>query len=326
MKVCVVGAGAIGGWLGARLAASGAAQVSAVARGATLTALTEHGWRLQVGDEVVTAPVHASAEPADLGEQDLVIVTVKGYSLPGVAVRLRPLLGSATMVLPFMNGVPWWIGEGTKLGADPLTSVDPGGVVSRAIAIDRVLGGVVHANCATVEPGVVRHVMGDRLIVGEVTGGSSPRADRVGEVLGAAGFDVTVSQDVRSAIWYKLWGNMTMNPVSAITGVTLDRVLDEPLLRDFCTAAMREAATIGEQLGCSISETPEDRHQVTARLGAITTSMLQDVRAGRPLELDALLGAVHEIGGRLGVPTPNVSALLGLVRVFAEGRGLYPAG
>ncbi|HKN98397.1 MAG TPA: 2-dehydropantoate 2-reductase, partial [Pseudonocardiaceae bacterium] len=268
MRVCVVGAGAIGGWLGARLAASGSAEVTAVARGATLAALTEHGWRLQVGDEVVTAPVRASADPADLGEQELVIVAVKGYSLPGIAGRLTPLLGPETMVLPFMNGVPWWFGEGTKLGPEPLASVDPGGVVARAIATERVLGGVVHANCATVEPGVVRHVMGERLIVGEAAGGVSPRARRVGDLLGAAGFDVTVSPDVRSAIWYKLWGNMTMNPVSAITGVTLDKVLADPLLRDFCTAAMREAAAIGDQLGCAISETPQDRHAVTAGLGA----------------------------------------------------------
>lgn len=321
MKVCIVGAGAVGGLLGARLAVAGGARVGAIARGATLAALREHGWRLHLGDELVAAPVAAAvpmAEAADLGQQDLVVLAVKGYSLPDVAPGLRPLLGADTMVLPFMNGVPWWFG-----GAEPLRSVDPDGAIAASIDVARVLGGVVHANCVAVEPGVVRHVSGNRLIVGEARGGGSERAERVGELLRAAGFDVTVSDDVRAAIWYKLWGNLTMNPISAITGATLDRVLADPLLREFCTGAMREAAVIGARLGCAISETPEDRHAVTARLGAIRTSMLQDAEAGRPIELDAIVGAVHELGGRLGVPTPNIGALLGLTRVFARQHDLY---
>jgi 2-dehydropantoate 2-reductase len=307
------------------LAAAGAAQVSVVARGATLAALTEHGWRLHVGDEFVRAPARASAQPAELGPQDLVVLALKAYSLPAAAPALRPLLGAGTVVLPFMNGVPWWFGNGTKLGGEPLRSVDPDGRIAASIVFERVLGGVVHASCAVVEPGVVRLVNGNHLIVGEAGGGGSERADQAGALLRDAGFDVTVSPDVRSAIWYKLWGNMTMNPVSAITGATLDRVLADPLLRGFCSGVMREAAVIGERLGCAISDTPEDRHAVTARLGAISTSMSHDVAAGRPIELDALVGAVHEIGARLGEPTPNVSALLGLMRVFGSQHGLYPA-
>lgn len=322
MRVCIVGAGAIGGWLGARLAVGTEARVSAVARGATLAALNEHGWRLRTGDDLVTAPVPASDQPAELGEQDLVVVTVKGYSLPELAPRLKPLLGPDTIVLPFMNGVPWWFGEGTELGAEPLRSVDPGGRIGATFATSSVLGGVVHASCAVVEPGVVRHVMGNGLIVGEPAGGVSERVERVGELLRGAGFDVTVSADVRTDIWYKLWGNMTMNPVSALTGATADLVLADPQVREFSSGAMREAAAIGARIGCPIDQTPEDRHAITGRLGAFKTSMLQDVEAGRPIELDALVGVVHEIGCRLGVPTPNVSALLGLTRVFARAHHL----
>jgi 2-dehydropantoate 2-reductase len=325
MKICIVGAGAVGGLLGARLAAAGTAQVSAVARGATLAALTEHGWRLHAGDELVRAPARASAQPAELGPQDLVVLALKAYSLPTAAATLRPLLGAGTVVLPFMNGVPWWFGTGTKLGGEPLRSVDPDGRIAASIAFERVLAGVVHASCAVVEPGVVRLANGNHLIVGEPGGGPAERAEQAGALLRDAGFDVTVSPDVRSDIWYKLWGNMTMNPVSAITGATLDRVLGDPLLREFCSGAMREAAVIGERLGCAISDTPEDRHAVTAGLGAISTSMSHDVRAGRPIELDALVGAVHEIGTRLGEPTPNIGALLGLLRVFGRQHGLYPA-
>ncbi|OJF14966.1 2-dehydropantoate 2-reductase [Couchioplanes caeruleus] len=325
MKVCVVGAGAVGGWIGARLSASGAAEVSAVARGATLRSLQTTGWRLQTADGLVCSPARAAADAAELGEQDLVIVAVKAPALASVAGLLPPLLGPATVVLPFMNGVPWWFGHGTKIGQEPLRSVDPDGVVAAAVAVDRVLGGVVHASCAVPEPGLVRHVMGNGLIVGEPAGGASARADEVGALLAAAGFDAVVSTDVRYDIWYKLWGNMTMNPISALTGATADQVLDDPLVREFCSAAMREAAAIGQELGCDITETPEDRHRVTARLGAFKTSMLQDVEAGRPVELDALVGAVREIGGRLGMPTPSIDALLGLSRLAARVQGLYPA-
>jgi 2-dehydropantoate 2-reductase len=164
----------------------------------------------------------------------------------------------------------------------------------------------------------------DSSIIGEPAGGRSERVQRLADVLVAAGFEVTHSADVRHDVWYKLWGNMTMNPVSAITGATADRVLADPLVRGFCSAAMREAAAIGERIGCRIGQTPEDRHAITARLGAFRTSMLQDVEAGRPIELDAIVGAVREIGRRVGVETPSIDALLGLTRLFARVRGLYP--
>jgi 2-dehydropantoate 2-reductase len=170
----------------------------------------------------------------------------------------------------------------------------------------------------------VQHRFGQGLIVGEPLGGRSARAEAVVALLAHAGFDTTLSEDVRYDIWFKLWGNMTMNPTSAITGATLDRLLADPLVRDFCSAAMAEAAAIGARIGCAISQSPEERHAVTAKLGAVRTSMLQDVQAGRPLELDALVGAVHEIGTRLGEPMPSIGALLGLARLFGRERGLYP--
>jgi 2-dehydropantoate 2-reductase len=327
MKVCVVGVGAIGGFIGSRLAAAGHVQVSALARGATLQALRREGWRLRLADtgELLQAPAHASDSATALGPQDLVVVAVKGPALPSLAPTLAPLIAPHTVVLPAMNGVPWWFGQGVAaVGDAPLDSVDPGGAIATALPFAQVLGCVVHASAAVPEPGLVQQQRGQALIVGEPQGGRSDRAQRVVDVLAQAGFEATHSERVRYDIWYKLWGNLTMNPVSAITGATIDRILADDDLRNFCSAAMREAALIGSRIGCAIDQSPEDRHAVTARLGAFRTSMLQDVDAGRPLELDAIVTAVQELGRRTGVPTPNVSALLGMSRVFAQVRGLYP--
>jgi 2-dehydropantoate 2-reductase len=327
MKVCVVGVGAIGGFIGSRLAAAGHVQVSALARGATLQALQREGWRLRLAEagELLQAPAHASDSAAALGPQDLVVLAVKGPALPGLAPTLAPLIGPHTLVLPAMNGVPWWFGQGVAaIGDAPLDSVDPGGAIAAALPFSQVLGCVVHASASVPEPGLVQQQRGQSLIVGEPQGGHSDRAQRVVDVLAQAGFDATHSERVRYDIWYKLWGNLTMNPVSAITGATIDRILADDDLRDFCSAAMREASLIGSHIGCAIDQSPQDRHVVTAKLGAFRTSMLQDVDAGRPLELDAIVTAVQELGRRTGVPTPNVSALLGMSRVFARVRGLYP--
>jgi len=324
MKVCIIGAGAIGGFIGTKLAAAGQAQVSALARGATLQALRTQGWRLQQGGALVQAPVQASDSAAELGVQDLVVIAVKGPALAAVARSLAPLLGDNTLVMPAMNGVPWWFGHGVAaLGDAPLRSVDPGGEIAAAIAAQRVVGCVVHASTFTAEPGLVVHRMGQGLIVGEALGGRSERVQRVADLLTQAGFETTHSPEVRRDIWYKLWGNMTMNPVSAITGASADKVLADPLVRNFSSAAMREAAAIGALLGCPIDQSPEDRHAITTKLGAFKTSMLQDVEAGRAIELDAIIGVVHELGQRLGVPTPSIDALFGLARLFGQVRGLY---
>ncbi len=324
-KVCIVGAGAIGGLIGARIAATGRHQVSALARGETLAALQRHGWRLRTQDGLVQAPVTACQSAEDLGPQELVIIAVKGPAMPAVASRITPLIGPKTLVLSAMNGVPWWFADGDwALGGGPLESVDPGGAIARSIPFRQVLGAVVHASAFAEQPGLVVHRMGQGIIVGEPGGHVSLRSSAVATLLAEAGFEVTQSERIRTELWYKLWGNLTMNPISAITGATTDRILADPLVRSFCSAAMREAAEIGECIGCVIDQTPEDRHGVTARLGAFKTSMLQDAEAGRPLELDTIVAAVREIGARLGVATPGIDALLGLSRLFGRVHGLYP--
>jgi 2-dehydropantoate 2-reductase len=326
LKICVVGAGAIGGFLGTRLALDADNAVTALARRATLVALRDHGWRLQQDGELLHAPAAAPADDArELGPQDLVIIAVKSQALPALAPQLSPLLAPETIVLPAMNGVPWWFGAGVAaLEARPLESVDPGGRIAAAIPARHVVGCVVHAAASVSEPGVTSHRMGRGLIIGEPPGGSSARVLRLGETLARAGFEVTCSPRIRYDVWYKLWGNMTMNPVSALTGATTDRLLDDALVRTFCAGAMQEAAAVGARIGCEVRESPDDRQAVTRKLGVFKTSMLQDVEASRTLELDALVGAVREIGERAGVATPMIDALFGLTRLFGQVHGLYP--
>jgi 2-dehydropantoate 2-reductase len=322
MRVGVLGAGAIGGFIGARLAEAGV-KTSALARGATLAALRTHGWRVESADGLRTAPVFASADPAELGEQDLVIVAVKAQSMPAAVASLGPLLGPHTMVLSTMNGVPWWFfdGFGGPCEGRHLDTVDPGGRIAAAVPVGQVIGGVVHMSCSSPEPGLVRHRRGTGLIVGELHNTISPRVRDLADLLRTAGLDVTVSTGVHKDVWYKLWGNLTVNPVSALTGATADRILDDELVNAFCLAAMTEAQQIGARIGCPIEESPEDRNRVTRELGAFKSSMLQDAEAGRGLELDALVGAVREIGAAVGVRTPNIDALLGLTRITAQVRG-----
>ncbi len=325
MKVCVYGAGAIGGFIGGHLALAGEAEVSAVARGATLAALQHEGWRVRESGELLRAPARATDDPTTLGVQDVLVLAVKGPALPFIASMLAPLIGDHTLVLPAMNGVPWWFGNGVPaMGTAPLESVDPGGEVAAAIGFAHVVGCVVHISTSTSEPGLVEHKMGRGLIVGEPLGGTSARVDALAALLKRARFDATVSCDIRRDIWYKLWGNLTMNPVSAITGATIDLILADPLVLGFCSAAMREASAIGARIGCAIEQRPEDRHQITKRLGSFKSSMLQDVEAGRPLELDGIVGVVREIAQRLEMPIPNIDALFGLARLFGQVHGLYP--
>ena len=323
-KVCIYGAGAIGGWIGVKLAAAGS-QVSVVARGATLAALRQHGLRLidSQGDRAV--PVHASADPAELGVQDMVVIAVKAPALADVARAIGPLLGPGTVVLTAMNGVPWWFldGFGGALAGTRLKAVDPDGAIARAIASRQVVGCVVHASSSLDAPGVVRHHLGQRLIVGEPSGEKTPRVRALVALLEQAGFETTLSERIQRDTWFKLWGNLTMNPISAITGADSQRILADPLVRGFMSRVMREAREIGARLGIVIAQEPEDRHQVTAKLGPIRTSMLQDVEAGKPLELDALVTAVCELGQLTGVATPFTDALLGLSRLQAQVRGLY---
>jgi 2-dehydropantoate 2-reductase len=325
MKVCIVGAGAIGGFVGTRLALAGH-DVSALARGATLDALRTHGWRLRQNGQVHGAPVRAGDSSAELGSQDLVVIAVKGQSLPDVAPHLEPLFAPHTLVLPAMNGVPWWFGRGVPaLDSAPLACVDPGGVVSNAIRFEQVIGCAVYTSAWTSAPGLVEHNTGEKLIIGEPAGGESERVHRLGDALKRAGFEITRSADVRRDIWHKLWLNLTLNPVSALTRAPTHQLLADPLVRTFCSAAMREASAVGTRIGCSIDEQPEDRLAMMLKLRNMKPSMLQDMEAGRTLELDAIVGVVHEIARRIGVATPNIDALLGLTRLCARTRELYPA-
>ncbi len=325
MKICIYGAGAIGGFLGTRLAAAGG-DVAAVAHGATAQALRTHGWRLEFGGASIGSRAHVVEAPEDLGVQDLVVIAVKGPALASVAASIAPLLGPDTTVVTAMNGIPWWFfhGFGGECEGMQVKSIDPEGRITAAIPAPTVIGCVVHASCITPEPGLTRNVAGKRLIFGEPRGGSSPRLTALGAQFRSAGFDVELSDCIQRDIWYKLRGNMTMNPVTALTGATADRVLDDAMVNGFCQAVMDEAQIIGARIGCAIAESAEQRHLVTRKLGAFKTSMLQDVEAGRAVEIDVLLSAPREIGAALGLSTPYMDALLGLARLQAQVRGLYP--
>lgn len=326
MKICIYGAGAIGGWLGVALAQAGE-RLNVVARGATLQALQANGLQLvRQGGVATRVPVNAVDDPAALGPQDVVIVAVKAPALAAVAERIGPLLGPDTIVLTAMNGVPWWFldgGFGGPLAGRRLSAVDPDGRIAAAIPGHHVIGGVVHASCALDGPGVVRHHFGSGLIIGEPSGEPTERVQRLADLLQRGGIDARVSPQIQKDVWYKLWGNMTVNPISALTGATTDRILADDLLRGFISAVMLEARTVGERIGVPIAEMPEDRHAVTRKLGAFKTSMLQDVEAGRPVELDALVSAVRELAEGVGLATPFTDALLGLARVKTRELGLY---
>ena len=326
MKICIYGAGAIGLLVGARLAATGAHAVSAVARGATLAALQAHGLRVDGYAGPISGPVAAHADPAALGVQDVVVIAVKAPALADVARRIAPLLGPRTIVVPAMNGVPWWFCQGLQGPAAGLAlkSVDPDGSIAAHLPVGQVIGCVVHAAASVPEPGVAYNQMGRGLVIGEPLGGVSERVLALKAAFDEAGFETTASEMIQRDIWYKLWGNMTTNPISAITGATTDLIIGDELVRKLTGDAMLESGRIGERLGFAITQTPAERHAITRRLGAFKTSMLQDAEAGRAIELDSLVGAVRELGRHVGVETPLIDAIYGLARVFGQVHGLYP--
>ena len=325
MRICVVGVGSIGGVIASGLARVDGVEVSLLARGATLAALGADGLRVESTAGTATAPgLTVAADAAALGPQDVVIVSVKAQSMPSVAAAIGPLLGPSTAVLSTLNGVPWWFldGFGGPAAGCHLDSVDPGGAIAAVLPAARVIGGTVHLSASSPAPGVVRWHGGNGLIIGELDGATSPRLETLASALRAAGFDVTASGRIRDDVWYKLWGNLTLNPICAITGATTKPALDDDLVRQFISATMLEAREIGARIGCPIEQTPQDRHEVTRKLGDFTPSMLQDARAGRPLEFDALTGAVRELGALVGVPTPFTDALHGLARLYVQASGL----
>jgi 2-dehydropantoate 2-reductase len=305
MNICVLGAGAIGGWVAARLAAAGERVIALTSRGPL---------------ESIDISESGQAQTVQLvgfdGAPDLLVIAVKAPALPPLAPRLRALIGPETVVLPMLNGVPWWFVEG-----QPLASVDPGGTIAAAIPLRQVAGCVVHASCFRQNGQIiVKHA--DKLIIGEPGGGPSERIAELYGVLDRAGLRPDITNNVRRAIWYKLWGNATINPLSALTRATADQILADPQCRAWMLEGMTELAAIGAEIGCPISESGEDRMQVTARLGAFKTSMLQDVEAERPIELEALLGAPREIARLAGLPTPALDRLYGVTKLMAEGLGL----
>lgn len=316
MNIAVVGAGAIGGWIAARLALAGHS-VSVVARGDSLGALGS-GLRLSGsgGDERL-AKVRAVPDASKLGAQDLAVVAVKAPALADAADAARPAIGPDTLILPMLNGVPWWFVPG-----EPLKSVDPDGRIGRALPIAQVIGCVVHASCRRIAPGHVEVVHADKLILGEPAGGTSNRVEALARLFEGAGLRVEQSEDVRRATWYKLWGNATLNPLSALTRASADKLLADPELRSFMLGAMAELAEVGAAIGCPIGDSGEDRMAVTARLGAFKTSMLQDIEAHRPIELEALLGAPREIAQRVGVATPKLDLLYAETRLLGASLGL----
>jgi 2-dehydropantoate 2-reductase len=314
--IAVVGAGAVGGWVAARLALAGL-PVAVLARGATLEAIGSGGLLVTQAGETLRADVTASSDASQLGPQDLLVLAVKAPAIADAAQAARPLIGEHTLIVPMLNGVPWWFTPG-----EPLGSVDPDGAIAAALPLGQVVGCVVHAACSRGGPNEVLVKHSDKLIFGEPGGGRSKRVAALAALFEAAGIRAEQSEDVRRAIWYKLWGNATINPLSALTRATADRLIADPQLRAFMLDAMAELAAVGAAIGCPIEESGEDRMAVTARLGAFKTSMLQDVEAGRPIELEALLGAPREIAARSSVPTPRLDLLYSITRQLGKSLGL----
>jgi 2-dehydropantoate 2-reductase len=324
MRICIFGAGAIGGFLGAELALAGE-EVTLIARGPHLAAMQANGLRLIRDGRERVAEVRCFENAADAGPQDYVVITLKAHSVPGVVDQLAPLFGADTAVVWGVNGVPWWYFHGVEGSWRDrrLESVDPGGVQWNGIRPERALGCVVYPACEVVEPGVVRHIDGDRFTLGEPNGEKSPRAIAFSEALIRAGLKALVRPRIRDEIWIKLWGNLCFNPISALTHATLDVIATDPETRAVARAMMLEAQAIGERLGVRFGIDVEKRIAGAAAVGAHKTSMLQDLERSRPMEIDALVSAVQEMGRLVEVPTPTVDIVLALVRQRAKVAGLY---
>lgn len=323
MKICVYGAGAIGGYLGAQLALSGA-DVTLIARGPHLAAMKEHGVRLQIdGEERVAHPV-CTDDPAEVGPQDYVIITLKAHSVPAIVDVMQPLLGPDTAIVWAVNGVPWWYFHGLEGPWEDhrLESVDPDGLQWDRIGPERAIGCVVYTAAEVPEPGVIRHIEGNRFSLGEPTGEKTERVERLAKVLIGAGIRAPVRR-IRDEIWLKLWGNLCFNPISALTLETLDVLATEPGTRAVARAMMVEAQAIGEKLGVRFAVDVDKRIDGAAAVGAHRTSMLQDLDKGRPMEIDALVTAVQEMGRLVDEPTPTIDAVLALIRQRARVAGTY---
>ena len=317
MRVVVLGAGAIGGLLGARLARAGV-DVMLIARGPHLTAMRESGLRVVDSGGEWTERVDATDDFAVMRDADAVFVTVKAHSLPPVAERMAANLGDETAVISAQNGIPWWYFQrhGGELEGIHLETVDPGGAVARAIDPRRVIGCVVYPAASLVRPGVVRHAEGERFSLGELDGSHSPRIVELSQALAGAGLKAPVQPRIRAELWLKLLGNAVFNPLSALTRATLGTIAQSPLVAGVVRSAMEEVDAVARRLGIEIPVSIDQRIKGAARVGDHKTSMLQDLEAGRPMEIDALTGSVVELGDRLGIPVPHLRTLYASVKLL----------
>jgi 2-dehydropantoate 2-reductase len=324
MKLCVYGAGAVGGLMAAWLARAGH-DVSVVARGVQLEAIRRSGLRVRSNSGVDSFRIKADSDPRALGAQDYVLVTVKAQSLTDVAQSIGPLLGADTSIVTAMNGVPWWFFDrlAFRNGSERLESLDPGGKLSRAMPTERIVGCVIHLAASTPEPGLISHNMGRRLIIGEPGGDNTVRTKRIAEALQAAGFEVIVTAAIEKEFWVKLLGNVSFNPVSALTVSTADRLIEMPGVKDYMVKIMREVLAIGRAVGVDANIDPEARIDMARALGKFKTSMLQDLEAGKSLEIDGLLAGTLEIARKAGVAAPYTEMLFGLIKARAQASGQY---
>ena len=324
MKVCIYGAGAVGGLLAGRLAQAGH-EISVVARGAHLTSILARGLRIVSEGKEFQVRINATNDPSRLEPQDYVIVAVKGQSLPEVAAGIAPLLGPATSIVTAMNGVPWWFFDRLAFGGGKLRleSLDPGGKIGAAMPTPRIVGCVVHLAASTPEPGLIRHNMGKRLILGEPGGRNTARTLEIVAALQGAGFEAEASGFIEKDFWVKLLGNISFNPVSALTLATANRLIADQHVKTYMVAIMRECLAIGRAVGVDAAIDPEARIDMARKLGVFKTSMQQDMEAGKKLEIDGLLTGTLEIAQKAGVAAPFTESLAGLARLRAESSGQY---
>ena len=324
MKICVYGAGAVGGLIAGRLAQAGHA-VSVVARGAQLTAIREKGLRVLSGGKELKVKIKADQDPSRLGPQDAAVVAVKAQNLPEVAAAIAPLLGADTSIVTAMNGVPWWFFDRLPFGAGKLRleSLDPGGGLARAMPTERIVGCVIHLAASTPEPGVISHGMGERLILGEPGGKNTARTQAIVDALKSAGFEATASGFIEKDFWVKLIGNVSFNPVAALTLATANRLIADDYVKAYMVAIMRECLAIGRAVGVDADIDPEARMDMARRLGAFKPSTLQDMEAGKSLEIDGLLIGTLEVAQKAGVAAPYTESLLGMIRLRAQSTGQY---
>jgi 2-dehydropantoate 2-reductase len=315
-RICVFGAGAIGGYVGARLALKGEADVSLIARGAHLAAMKTNGLTLRQAGETHVVHPQVTDQPSELGPQDFIILTLKAHGLAGVIDQLTPLMGPDTAILFAQNGIPWWYFHGVEgpLAGTRLESVDPGGEIWNRIGPERALGCVVWQAAEIEAPGVIAHHYGDRMPIGEPTGEKTDRAMRLSRLLTSAGIKSPVRAELRNEIWLKLWGNLSFNPVSVLTGGTLQDLATDPGTRRVIATMMEEARAVGEALGVTFAVGAQERMDMAAKVGAHRTSMLQDVEAGRPTELESLLGVVIELASLVKIDTPSLQLIYDLCK------------